>query len=87
MSEVEIPESDDLPEDEPATGHRYQGSGTRTYPHHKHPGTGQVLVVDPGEVLDFGEEMPPGDGLWYDVSSGEPYTSSPASTGAGETEE
>jgi hypothetical protein len=94
MSEQpEIPDSDDLPEDDdttgtpPTEGWQYRGSGSRSYPHRKHPGTGHVLSASPGDVFDFGEEMPPDDGLWYDVSSGEPYDSSPAGTGAGETEE
>lgn len=90
MSEqdIEIPESDDAPDDEePTTGHRFTGTSTHTYPHRRDPRTGNVLVAEPGVLLDFGEEMPPDDGRWYNISSGETYTSSPASTGAGETEE
>lgn len=61
----------------------YWGPGSRTYPGRRDPETGGVLNVEPGDAFDFGEEMPPDDGLWYAV----PSDSSPASTGAGETKE
>jgi len=63
--------------------HVYDGPGPRSYPHRSDPETGAVLTVEPGDVFDFGEELPPDDGLWYAV----PSDSGPASTGAGETEE
>lgn len=78
------------PEKDPERGRRrwdYRGSDSRTYPHRLDLETGAPLYVEPGDVFDFGELMPPGDGLWYDSSSGEQYTDSPASAGAGETEE
>jgi hypothetical protein len=82
-----LPEATEDTSETTETGYRYIGPDERTYPLHRHPVTGETLVVQPGDLFDFGELMPPGDGLWYDVSSGEPYTDSPASTGAGETEE
>jgi hypothetical protein len=79
-----------LPEEPLERGGRqweYRGSDFRTYPHRLDLETGAPLYVEPGDVFYFGELMPPGDGLWYDSSSGEQYTDSPASAGAGETEE
>jgi len=61
----------------------YTGSSPRVYPETRDPETGGVLLVEPGDVFDFAGGSPPGDGLWYPV----PNASSPASTGAGKTEE
>jgi len=56
------------------TEYRYQGDHTPTiYPSYQHPEQDGVLVVIPGQVVDFGDASPPPDGKWYDISSGEPY--------------
>lgn len=44
----------------------YGGPGSRTYPHHMHPHQDGVLVVEPGDMIDFGDGLPPTDGLWAD---------------------
>jgi len=77
------PEEAGEPQERKAKLHVYDGPGSRSYPHRSDPETGAVLTVEPGDVFDFGEELPPDDGLWYAV----PSDSLPASTGAGETEE
>ena len=65
------------------TLHQYKGGNARTYPHLKDPETGGTLHVEPGDPFDFGEKLPPQDGLWYAV----PSNPDPAGTGAGETKE
>jgi hypothetical protein len=54
--------------------YRFQGHVALTYPGYQHPEQEGVLQAEPNEVVDFGEAFPPGDGLWYDVSSGEAYS-------------
>lgn len=92
-SELAPPDpADTAPPEDPyadKTGHRYQGPGGRTYPHHRNPETGSVLVVEPGHVFDFTPNSPPADGYWYDTGSGLPYTGaddSPAEDKAGQEE-
>lgn len=38
----------------------------RVYPGTPHP-NGGVLAVSEGEIVDFGESLPPNDGLWYAI--------------------
>lgn len=81
------------PEDEeiPKEGHQYQGPGGRSYPHHRNPETGNVLMAEPGDTFDFEPNSPPADGHWYNTSSGLPYTgadeTSPAEDQAGQEED
>lgn len=35
------------------------------------------MYSEPGEPIEFGDELPPADGYWYDTSSGLPYTGGP----------
>jgi len=47
---------------------RYEYRGDpRYYPQHRHPGQDGVLVVEPGEIVNFGDSLPPDDGLWFDM--------------------
>lgn len=80
-----------LPEEkaaQPQTGHEFRGYTPRhAYPFHTDPRRGGPLVVDPGEVVDFGDDSPPADGLWYDVRSGEQFVPEQVSTGPAEIKE
>lgn len=53
--------------------YEYKGHSTRYWPGHLHPEGEGVLTAEPGEIVDFGDALPPDDGSWYDVSSGEPH--------------
>lgn len=44
----------------------FRGPVEHTYPQYQHPDGPGVLVVEPGEIIDFGDRLPPGDGQWYD---------------------
>lgn len=57
--------------------YQYTGHDKRVWPGHPHPEQDGVLVADPDEIVDFGEALPPADGSWYDVSSGDQYTGAP----------
>lgn len=45
---------------------KYQGHTTRVYPGIQAP-EGGVLISQVGDVIDFGESLPPNDGLWYAI--------------------
>lgn len=56
------------------TEYVYRGRVSAVYPSFPHPERPGVLSAEPGEIVDFGNESPPGDGNWYDVPSEEqPY--------------
>jgi hypothetical protein len=69
----------------------YRGPYQQTYPGHHYPGQDSVLVVDPGEIVDFGDGLPPADGQWYDSAGNqvlppapvEEPEAAPADTGPG----
>jgi len=82
-------ESELAPQEAEKTRHRYQGPGSRTYPHHRNPETGYTLTAESGDVFDFSPNSPPADGYWYDTGSGLPYAGadeSPAENAAGQEE-
>jgi len=47
------------------TEYRYHGNDKRSYPDRIHPEhQNGVLWVDPDEIIEFGDQIPPEDGLW-----------------------
>lgn len=44
----------------------YRGPYQQSYGQFLHPEQPGVLVVEPGEMVEFGDGLPPQDGQWYD---------------------
>lgn len=51
----------------------YRGYGERVYSSRLHPETGTVLVVRPGDEVEFDDQSPPDDGQWYDCGDPPDY--------------
>lgn len=53
------------------TEYRYDGTTPRAYPFLPHPERDGVLTVEPDEIVDFGDRLPPYDGLWAVETDGQ----------------
>jgi len=56
------------------TRYQFKGNIPLTYPEHLHPEQDGVLVADPDEIIEFRDQLPPGDGNWYDEGTGRAHT-------------